>query len=406
MAQAQQFPASTSRSPTKAMSGYLLGYIPKTYVELPSPLVRDSKECKVNGNIGDLVIDPQHKPMMDVILYNDVKKCTCGKPCAYTLTACNACGTSLEEVSITKTDNVFIAFLLGVEKATPGFPLKVSLRVEHPEYIIIDDLLAMSAIHLNAIPAQHYIPDWRFLCNEPAKGLELLKMIQEKLETETLALMKTDGWMAQYLKAGVKPEEVLANVVAGFNFPPSQFQLHVQWIVCPFLPFHVFQLQSGNHMHEGRFFPLQYVMKALEKGGFREQVTRATPVEAIVEYYDGLLGSGNTYKDIWTAAKDNATKANQEFSNWKPDDFEYIVKDKQAYKKKAGTIEAESEEPVPGVDVAARTRDDSAKLQGYGRPYIEGKPGGTYYQHCREPEVGTEKGFTVWKGAGIEEATQ
>jgi len=381
------------------MSGYLLGYTRDDYVTLPSELVANPAPFKVEGDIRNLSIADEHKGMMDIILYNDVKKCTCGKPCAYTLTHCNACGQSLEAIEITKTDNVFIAFLLGVQKATPGFPLKISLRAQDPEYIIIDDLLAMSAIHFNAIPANYYIPDWRFLCNDPEEGLKLLQNIKTKLEDETRKAMSTSGWMSQYIADGVTEAQVLANVVAGFNFPPSQFQLHVQWIVCPFLPFHVFQLQSGNHMHEGRFFPLQYVMTALTKGKYKEPVTRTTPVEDIVKYYDDRLGAGNTYQDVWKAAKDNATKANEQFNEWRPDDFEYVVVDKKAYAKKAGTAEAEGD-PVD-VDVAAKTREDSAKLQGYGRPYVDGKPGGTYYQYCREPEVGTEKGFAVWPGAEV-----
>ena len=38
-----------------------------------------------------------------------------------------------------------------------------------------------------------------------------------------------------------------------------QFQLHIQYMLPPFLPFHYVQYLEGNHMTSQRFFPLEYI---------------------------------------------------------------------------------------------------------------------------------------------------
>ena len=50
---------------------------------------------------------------------NKVKKCSCGKPCAFTLTECNSCGASLVDLEITYTNNVFMGFIYGLQVCPP-----------------------------------------------------------------------------------------------------------------------------------------------------------------------------------------------------------------------------------------------------------------------------------------------
>ncbi|CAJ1418168.1 unnamed protein product [Effrenium voratum] len=51
-------------------------------------------------------------------LRNTVKICgSCSKPCAFTLSSCNACGTSLKDVQQSFSDNIFMGFIYGVAKA-------------------------------------------------------------------------------------------------------------------------------------------------------------------------------------------------------------------------------------------------------------------------------------------------
>jgi len=52
-------------------------------------------------------------------------------------------------------------------------------------------------------------------------------------------------------------------VAAGMNFPPSQFQLHLQYMLLPLLPSHFALFKSGNHFTDRRFFPLEYLYTVL-----------------------------------------------------------------------------------------------------------------------------------------------
>ena len=49
--------------------------------------------------------------------------------------------------------------------------------------------------------------------------------------------------------------EIVDMVACGFNYPPSQYQLHLQFMLPPFLPFQHLMYLVGNHFTKGRFFP-------------------------------------------------------------------------------------------------------------------------------------------------------
>ena len=54
-----------------------------------------------------------------------------------------------------------------------------------------------------------------------------------------------------------------SHVIAGCNFPPSQFQLHIQYILPPHLPFQYRMYLDGQHYTHKRFFPLEYIKAVL-----------------------------------------------------------------------------------------------------------------------------------------------
>jgi hypothetical protein len=56
-------------------------------------------------------------------------------------------------------------------------------------------------------------------------------------------------------------DELKGHVCAGLNYPPSQYQLHVQFILPPLLPFHYHLYQRGTHFTHKRFFPVEYVTR-------------------------------------------------------------------------------------------------------------------------------------------------
>merc|ERR1712183_867787 len=64
--------------------------------------------------------------------------------------------------------------------------------------------------------------------------------------------------------ASMALEELRHHVVAAFNLPPSQFQIHLQYMLPPLLPVHVGILRKGAHFMHGRHFPIAYVVAALK----------------------------------------------------------------------------------------------------------------------------------------------
>ncbi len=67
------------------------------------------------------------------------------------------------------------------------------------------------------------------------------------------------------LKTGrpVDPESLRSCVVCGCNFPPSQFQLHIQYFLMPWLPCQYRPFLDGNQLVQGRWFPLEYIKRVL-----------------------------------------------------------------------------------------------------------------------------------------------
>merc|ERR1712032_1242949 len=60
-------------------------------------------------------------------------------------------------------------------------------------------------------------------------------------------------------------------------------------------------------------------------------------------------------------------------------DFEYLVS------KTNGVVRLPGLEAMPDVDPNALKKDDALKMQNYGRPYVDDKPGGVYYKFPKQP---------------------
>jgi hypothetical protein len=69
------------------------------------------------------------------------------------------------------------------------------------------------------------------------------------------------AWRGKILRdaTDMTDDELKGHVCAGLNYPPSQYQLHVQFILPPLLPFHYHLYQRGTHFTHKRFFPVEYV---------------------------------------------------------------------------------------------------------------------------------------------------
>jgi len=321
-----------------------------------------------------------------------VKLCSCGKPCAFTMTVCNSCGKDLPTV-LTKSENVFAAFQFGVKSAARGFPYTISLRSETEEVIVFDDMLQLCPCHLNGVPKNRYIPDWRYLLLCPKESIALLDKLEGELWAATQVFLANPGFRKGLYREGVTDEDIKKNVIVSFNFPPSQFQLHIQWIVPPNTPFQHYMSETKNHFHQGRAFPMSYVRNvlALDKP---YDVKKDTPIENIIDYYKGL---GVDYDTEWSAwYHDIGLGSTLSMQNWNPDDFQYVVQDGKAHNFSVAGGKIVLGDVAADVKPGDLQNKDKVILQNYGRPYNDaGKPSGTYIQNPVTPKFG-EGGLLTW----------
>mmetsp|Transcript_7415 Transcript_7415/g.16346 ORF Transcript_7415/g.16346 Transcript_7415/m.16346 type:complete len:405 (+) Transcript_7415:150-1364(+) len=381
---------------------YLAGFDDPNYVTVASTV--ESAPPSFDGNLADL---EKQFPETSHFAWNDVKACGCGKPCAYTMTTCNACGASLEEVPISKSDNVFAAFVFGVKSAQKGFPYKISMRRETADVLCFDDMLALTPCHLNGISKRYYIPDCRYLMLNPSLGLKLLDELEQELMAATAEFCMNEEWKKQTFKdPSISIEEIGSKVIKSFNFPPSQFQLHIQWLVPPLAPFQHYMAEIGNHFHKNRAIPMTYmraVLKWLKDNNKKWKVTKDTPIEDIFNFFNS---KGINYLDMWNEFYQKALQDSMELANWNPSSFKYVVEEKKAYNF---TVDGDKKlvkgDLQEGVDLTAVQKDDCAKLQNYGRPYTEdGKSSGTYVKRPLEPKIG-EGGWLLFEEGPEEELT-
>mmetsp|Transcript_65684 Transcript_65684/g.186405 ORF Transcript_65684/g.186405 Transcript_65684/m.186405 type:complete len:408 (-) Transcript_65684:29-1252(-) len=374
-------------------SQYLAGFKEERRASYPTvPMPQEEAGPTIDGMIDDVA---KAHPDLAPVLYNDVKLCPkCGKPCAFTLALCNACGTNLADVPISKSENVFSAFLLGVARASRGFPFKISLRRQTEEALVIDDLLALTPCHFNCIPRGHYIPDWRFLLRAPAEALRLLDLMEAECWAAMGPFLENPEVRRAVFRGEASEADIRGRLIVSFNFPPSQFQLHVQWLVPPLLPFHHHMAEERNHFHEGRCFPMAYVREVLSLNEPYE-VTHTTPVQEIVDHFNKR---GVNYQKAWTSFYEHCLQSTMSLQNWNVDDFRYVVQDGKAYTFSVEGGAVKLGEEVQGVNPKDVQEQDKASLQNYGRPYSsDGKATGTYIMRPLDPKLGPG-GFRMWPG--------
>ena len=332
-------------------------------------------------------------------LFNTCKRGPCGKVCASTMTVCNGCGGALPAETI-QTNNVFMGFVHGVRNGP--FPFKISLRAETDRMMVFDDPLAITRAHMCAVPTDCHVPDMRSLLARPARGLALL----DAMDAAAWAALERDflddaAFAAKALSPAARalPRAALrGHVIAGLNFPPSQFQIHLQYMLPPLTPFHASMYKRGAHYSAGRFFPLEYVRAALAAmvaahgaagGG---DGAAALPWDPTSCDADAIIARvrdeyGVDYEAVHAACYARYGASHALFANYDEDDFEYLLlppadglADAQRVLSRATLAPAGDGAPAPAALEAA----DKLALQNYGRPYGEGgKPGGVYYSHAK-----------------------
>ena len=120
----------------------------------------------------------------------------------------------------------------------------MQMRHESGEVLVFDDPLALSRCHMLAVPMSAYVPDVAALFAAPAAGLRLIEALDAAAWGEVRRMVGPggdEGWRRSVLSAeGLEMDETELRgcVAAGFNMPPSQYQLHIQYIFPPLLPQH------------------------------------------------------------------------------------------------------------------------------------------------------------------------
>jgi len=332
--------------------------------------VAEKFEAQVAANFDDFV-DANAQFKSWTACKNKVKKCpSCAKAVAFSMSKCNNCGTDITTVSISHTPNIFIGFMFGIQKGP--FPLTISLRHQCENYLVFDDVLSLTSAHVNAIPTSKYIPDFRHLFARPAEGKAIVRELQDRAWSVLQKQFLTNAaWKKRVLRKGesITTAEVAKHVIAGFNYPPSQYQLHLQYMLPPFLPFQYYQYLRGLHFTKGRFVPIEYALAVFELG-VPYPVTADTTLEALFDFYKVR---GVDYNAIWEYEYKRYGESHRALSNWQREDFSYVFSGGKAYRGK---------DVVEGVDESKTQANDKLVLQNYGRPY-DGKPTGTYYKFAK-----------------------
>ena len=341
---------------------------------------------------------PKDSDLLNRMLYNKVRVCpNCNKPNGFTMRNCNACGTDISTQSLSKTLNVFSGFMLGIAKST--FPLKISLRSESKTSIVFDDLLALSPAHINVIPTKQFIPDWRYLLRRPAEGTIVAQTLAELAQATVKEQFLADkDWVGQSTNiSDATPSDVAKDLGMGFNFPPSQNQLHLQCIFPVVLPYQYYLYERKTHFSQGRFFPVEYVVEVLkaatEKPLPAELLQDETAIEDIVAYFSTTHGIDA--EKMRLAFVERFEKNYNKFQKWPTDRFSFVAKhdtatSKLVIEKSDGSKAADEEQ-----DSMKLVNADKLTLQNYGRPYDAetGKPTGKFYQF---PATHIENDIEFW----------
>ena len=83
--------------------------------------------------------------------------------------------------------------------------------------------------------------------------------------------------------------------MCGCNFPPSQFQLHLQFFLMPWLPSHYKAFTAGVSLSHRRWFPLEYIKGLL---GLNQPmaVELDTSLDEIFAVFDAQLSYDNAFE--------------------------------------------------------------------------------------------------------------
>jgi len=339
----------------------------------------EQTDAKFEGTISEFLEKVQGA--LPYQLHNKVKLCpNCDKVNAYTLLFCNSCCEDLSKVDIGWTDNVFTGFIFGISRTK--FPLIISIRYQDERLLVFDDLLQLTPCHINCIYTAAYLPDMRCLFERPKEGLALLEeMFGVSWESLKKDFLGNEAFRRKVLPhtLNLSDKEIRQHVIAGLNFPPSQYQIHLQFMLPPMMPFHYHMYTNGRHFCRDRFFPYEYVtaaLKALTEPliGARDMdmndIVKHVSSTTVVNYHQYF---GDCYKRYGNSHRALAA--------WDPADFEKVIVNGVNICRASDMALCEKQ------DLSGTKKADTLALQNYGRPFVNNRPSGTFYKYAKNPPL-------------------
>ena len=340
------------------------------------------KDPIFRGEVSDFL---RQYPELEIQMSNRVKICPrCSKSCGMTLLACNNCSFDISFQPVERSDNALMGFIYGLE------PFPTSIRYESENFLVYDDLMQTTVIHLNSIPTNVYIPDFRYLFSNPEKGLEIIRNLFEAACQAAVGMLANDNFRDKYFSTTAHnmineiglERFVKENVLCGFNYPPSQCQLHLQFILPPYVPYHAVLLATGKHSEMERFFVYEYVKECLE-----QLVSRRIKLE-ISEIRDlngreliALMKSivnADYYYAYHKAIRLHKKNENQ-FSNWNQNDFEFVIVDRRIVLP-VSVLDGREAIPANQMKVSDLVKQDRITITSYGKGL-----GMQYYTYAKNP---------------------
>lgn len=221
-----------------------------------------------------------------------------------------------------------------------------------------------------------------FLLDQPTKGITLLQETRAAIREAVKNNFWADEGFRNRWWQGVKSVDDLMDnyLILGFNYPPSQYHLHLQAVFLPWLPFHQDLLHEAKHCHWHRFFNYDFAiasLRACEKTPFA-----LLPMKEDTDIMDIIAElkktQGVDYEKMHTEFLNKAHLGIQKLESYKAEDFDYIVLSSE--KDQKIVLKADTMEKAPEQDTKKIQAADTDVLQNYGRPYdANGKHSGTYY---------------------------
>ena len=131
-------------------------------------------------------------------------------------------------------------------------------------FMTYSDILDLSIVHLNAIPMNTWCPNITYLFKYPYSGIKLIKNLYHACQQSALQIIRKIS--------GIDIKSIPGKFLAvGFNFPPSENQLHLQFLVMPMKigEYELLKEDSETHLSihftQYRFIFYKYILRALIK---------------------------------------------------------------------------------------------------------------------------------------------